>query len=347
MSNLGEVLETARRARGLTREQLSEMAGVSEEELYKYERDLRAPDRVAIAALSSALGVTEKFLNHAGRVHGGMAVEAHMRRYKTAPAALWRRLEARLNMNRMHASLLFEEVTVQAEQRVPRFDPLEVSPEDAARMVRMQWRMPLGPVRSLVRWLEAAGCLIIEEDFGNSRVDGLSQWIDDHPVIMINKNAPTDRKRLTLAHELGHLCLHSGDASEEMENEATAFAAQFLTPAEVIAPQLRNLKLGKLHDLKREWGVSMQSLIERAAEQKFITPSQRSSFYKTFSARGWRVHEPVSDELAPEQPNLPESIARALHAKGLSETDIAIIAGFSSAEDNDIFVIPRRQLRAV
>jgi Zn-dependent peptidase ImmA (M78 family)/transcriptional regulator with XRE-family HTH domain len=347
MSNLGEVLETARRARGLTRDQLSELTGVSVEELYKYERDLRVPDRAALAVLAPALGVTENFLNHAGRVYGGMAVEAHMRRYKTAPASLWRRLESRLNMNRMHASLLFEEVTVQAEQRVPRFDPLEVSPEDAARMVRMQWRIPLGPVRSLVRWLESAGCLIIEEDFGNSRVDGLSQWIDDHPVIMLNKSAPTDRKRLTLAHELGHLCLHSDEASEDMEAEATAFAAQFLTPAEMIAPQLRNLKLGKLHDLKREWGVSMQSLVERAAEQKMITPSQRSSFYKTFSARGWRVQEPLSDELPLEEPSLPGNIARALYAKGLSETDIAVIAGFSSAEDNDVFVIPRRQLRAV
>ncbi|MGH3763554.1 MAG: ImmA/IrrE family metallo-endopeptidase [Pseudonocardiaceae bacterium] len=63
--------------------------------------------------------------------------------------------------------------------------------------------MPIGSVSHLIRWLEAAGCLVIEEDFGTTRVDGLSQWIGDHPVILINSGLLADRKRLTLAHELG------------------------------------------------------------------------------------------------------------------------------------------------
>ena len=117
-------------------------------------------------------------------------------------------------------------------------------------MVRMQWRMPIGPVRGLVRWLEAAGCLVIEEDFGTTHVDGLSQWIDDHPIVLLNSAAPTDRKRLTVAHELGHLTLHSRDISDDVEGDANAFAAEFLMPSETIRPQLRKLTTGRLHDLK-------------------------------------------------------------------------------------------------
>ena len=128
----------------------------------------------------------------------------------------------------------------------------------------MQWRMPIGRVRGLASWVESAGCLIIEHDFGTERVDGLSQWVDDHPLLFINRTVPTDRKRLTIAHELGHLCLHTHEVGEDVEGEANRFAAEFLMPAEVIKPQLRNISLGRLIDLKRLWGVSMQALIERA-----------------------------------------------------------------------------------
>lgn len=61
----------------------------------------------------------------------------------------------------------------------------------------------------LVDWLEAAGCIVFIESFGTPRVDGLSQWIDDHPVVLLNSEAPIDRQRWTLAHETGHLCMHS------------------------------------------------------------------------------------------------------------------------------------------
>ncbi|MFC4949258.1 hypothetical protein [Pseudonocardia sp. GCM10023141] len=54
-------------------------------------------------------------------------------------------LEARLNMYRWHARHLFEEVTLRAEQHVPTLDLLDVTPEQAARFVRAQWRMPAAP----------------------------------------------------------------------------------------------------------------------------------------------------------------------------------------------------------
>lgn len=347
MSSLGEVLETARRARGYTQEQLAEAAGVTQAALSRYENDRREPEPDALARLARALGVTETFLKKAARVRGGMAVEAHMRRRQTAKPTVWRATEARLNMYRMHASLLFEEVSLHAEQQVPRFDPCETTPAEAARMVRMQWRMPLGPVRSLVKWLEAAGCLVIEEDFGTPRIDGMSQWVDDHPVMLINSRVPVDRKRLTLAHELGHLCLHSVDISADVEAEANQFAAEFLMPIEVIRPQLRNLKIGRLLDLKREWGVSMQALVERAYHAGLLSSAQRTSMYKAFSARGWRTTEPVSDQLPPEDPALPATIGEVLYGKGLTEEEIANLAGFSHPAQNDLFPVPGRRLRPV
>ncbi|MFC4949257.1 ImmA/IrrE family metallo-endopeptidase [Pseudonocardia sp. GCM10023141] len=193
-------------------------------------------------------------------------------------------------------------------------------------------------MRHLAQWLEAAGCLLVGEDFATARVDGLSQWVGEHPVILFNTAAPPDRLRLTLAHELGHLVLHADALSvDDVEAQANAFAGEFLMPAEVIRPSLRNLKIGRLLDLKREYGVSMQALVERAYHLGLLSPIQRTSLYKMFSAKGWRSQEPGSDDIAAERPALAESIGHELGARGLSAAEVAAIAGFAEPKDNTLF----------
>ena len=336
--SVGEAIATARRARGLTQAALSEQLGITQAALSRYEHDLREPTGAVLGEIAAALGLTPDLLHRADRMQGALAVGAHMRRRATAKATAWHRLEAQLNLYRLHAQRLFDEVDLHAELNVPWFDPFEYEPDTAARLLRMQWRMPGGPVRDLTGWMEAAGCLIITADFGTARVDGLSQWSGSHPVIMLNSTAPTDRLRLTLAHELGHLCLHSQGVPDDVEADATAFAAEFLMPADTIRPQLRNLTTGKLHDLKRHWGVSMQALIERAYRLKTITAPQRTSLYKQFSRLGWRTHEPVGDELAPEHPRLAAQIGQAMLARGLTQDEIAAIAGFAPEAPHNPFI---------
>lgn len=347
MTDLGEVLTTARRASGLTQSELAAKAGVTQAALSRYENGLREPDEMQLEALATALGVTVRFLRHAGRVRGAMAVDAHMRRRATAQPTVWKRLESRLNMYRMHCSLLSEEVAIHADNRLPTFDPVDTSPAAAARMVRMQWGMPIGPVRQLIRWLESAGCLVIEEPFGTPRVDGMSQWIGAQPIVYVNADMPTDRKRLTLAHELGHLVLHSSEIVDDIETQANDFAAEFLMPLEAIKPQLRNLKAPALPDLKRQWGVSMAAIVERAYRANLMTASERTRIYKMFSARGWRTAEPYGDELAPEVPSLTSVIGDSLADRGLAAGEIAKIAGFASARDNRLFEASPRGLHAV
>lgn len=322
----------ARRARGLTQPEIAKAADITQAALSRYENDQRTPEPEVLARLASALEVTPQLLASAGRMHGAMAVDAHMRRRQTAKPTIWRQLEAQLNLYRLHTRQLFEEVGLPVEQTLPRVDPVETPAADAARLVRMQWRMPVGPVRDLAGWMEAAGCILIEDDFDTARVDGLSQWVDDHPVVLLNRLSPTDRKRLTMGHELGHLCLHAVDVTEDVEAQANAFAAEFLMPAETIRPQLRSLTMESLYELKREWGVSMHALLERAHHLRVISPAKRMSFDKKFSAMGWRTREPISEELPPETATLPRRIGDALIEKGLTPEEIAHLAGYSSAD---------------
>ena len=349
--SLGEALVTVRRAKGMTQEALADAASVTQAALSRYENDLREPGDETVEALASALGVTAALLHGAGRMTGAFMVEAHMRRRRTAKATVWRQLEARLNVYRAHLGMLLRQVELEPALALPRFDPLEYASADAARIVRMQWRMPSGPVRDLVGWLESAGCLVVAEDFGamtgGGRVDGLSQWVADWPVMLVNDRAPADRLRLTLAHELGHVCLHSAELGGDPEDEANAFAAEFLMPADVIRPELRNLSIGKLHGLKRYWGVSMQALIERAYRLGTLSAQQRTSFYKALSSRGWRTREPLSDELAPERPSLVERLGQTLLDRGLTLAEVAQIAGAAPGGTEHPFFLPKPRLSVV
>lgn len=327
--SFGEALSTARRALGISQSEMSERTGIAQAALSRYENDLREPSGEILDALAGELGLTPEFLRRADRMQGAFLIDAHMRRRAAAPVKVWRRLEAQLNLYRCHVRLLLDELDVRADLRIPYFDPDSVYPGEAARMTRMQWRMPTGPVRNLVEWMESAGFLIFDKDFGTPRVDALSLLASGYPVMLLNEQAHTERRRFTLAHELGHICLHSEYQSDDVEADANTFASEFLMPAETIRPQLRNLSVGKLHSLKRQWKVSMQALIERAHQLETISSKQRSNFYKIFSRNGWRKREPLSDELPPENPSLPKDIGRKFLEQGLTAEEIETMTGFA------------------
>jgi Zn-dependent peptidase ImmA (M78 family) len=118
-------------------------------------------------------------------------------------------------------------------------------------------------------------------------------------------------------------------------------------PAHVIKPDLRPVTLGRLRDLKRVWGVSMQALCERSYSLGVLTAADRTRLYKAMNARGWRTSEPDGDLLAPEEPELVTAIGTALRAKGLSGREIAEQAGYAPDVDENPLVGPLRRLQAV
>lgn len=132
-----------------------------------------------------------------------------------------------------------------------------------------------------------------------------------------------------------------------MEGEANAFAAEFLMPEHVIRPELRNLGLGKLIDLKREWRVSMQAIFERAYHLGLVNSRDRADFYRSLNSRGWKVHEPVSDELPVERPELAQQIGIRMRERGLSDGETAGMAGVAPGANVNPFLAQPKRLHAV
>ena len=127
--------------------------------------------------------------------------------------------------------------------RFKQFDLAEFeNPAAVARLVRGTWLMPPGPVRNVTESIEEAGGMVVFSDFGTRQIDAISEWVPgSRPLFLINSNAsiPWDRMRLTLAHELGHVLMHTFP-SPTMEEEANAFAAELLMPRKEIKPYLYN-----------------------------------------------------------------------------------------------------------
>ena len=127
-------------------------------------------------------------------------------------------------------------------------------------------------------------------------------------MIFLNPNDPSDRWRLTLAHELGHIVLHHHQQippdDHALELEAYDFAAEFLTPRQEIAGHLRNLTVHRLASLKAHWRVSMAALLKRAEDHGCISHWGARRLWMYLRQHG--TSEPV--RLAEEHPEFLRAI---------------------------------------
>lgn len=130
-----------------------------------------------------------------------------------------------------------------------------------------------------------------------------------------------------MAHELGHLVMHSDaePGGRIVEDQAHRFAAELLTPADQIRDLLPGTMGGNvwqtLARLKEQWGVSIQALLYRARWLGRPSDVSYRNAMTAISARGWRRNEPglVS---AIEQPSLLPRAVEPLAQEGIDEAQL-------------------------
>ena len=137
-----------------------------------------------------------------------------------------------------------------------------------------------------------------------------------------------------MAHELGHLVMHVGNppiSSEQAEEEADAFASEFLMPEREIKQQLYNLNESSLCLLKRRWKVSMHALVRRAKDLNTITQQQYRNIQINFSRKGYTKSEPVP--LSPEIPFMWDDIINLYKEElGYSNNDLMSMMHINSKD---------------
>lgn len=295
------MLTLAREARGLTQTELAVAADFGQGTLSKYEAGVLVPPQDAVEAMANVTGYPVAFFFQQGQTYGFPPF--HYRKRKKLSAKALGRIVAEMNIRRMHVQRLCLSYNVRSNRFVPEIDMDEYQGrtrrppgvEDVARSVRESWMLPTGPVANMMELVEDNGGIVVPCDFGSDLIDAMSQRIDGLPVLFfVNIGAPADRVRHTLAHELGHMVLHTTafKDDEEMEREADNFAGAFLLPAEEVRLQLRRFDLRQLANMKSYWKVSMSSIAVRAERLNLITPYQAKSFWMEMSRLGYRKREP-------------------------------------------------------
>jgi Zn-dependent peptidase ImmA (M78 family)/DNA-binding XRE family transcriptional regulator len=212
------------------------------------------------------------------------------------------------------------------------------SPENAAKNLREYWKMPAGRIDNLSKLIEDNGIIIISYPFDDDKMDAYTIHTKrtNKPIIFINDNFPDDRKRLNLAHELGHIILHYNrfDLSEErdIEKEAYLFASEFLVPNIDYRSQLGRDKLtiSKLASYKNYWKISMLALIKIAEQRRYMSYNEARYLYQLMAP--YRKKEPV-EIIGIEKPRLfSEIISSYINDLNYNDDAISELIGIYDTE---------------
>jgi Zn-dependent peptidase ImmA (M78 family)/transcriptional regulator with XRE-family HTH domain len=194
----------------------------------------------------------------------------------------------------------------------------------AARVTRSNLGYgPDRPIDDLIYELEKNGVFIFKSPVLFPKVDAFSVWggyDDKKPVIVLTGDAPADRVRWSVAHELGHLILHStlfGDL-QEFEREADMFASEFLLPEETMSRiVVEPFTLIAAARIKSDWKVSIQAIVRRAHDLHLISSSTYKSLFVQISQQKKKLQALVSSEV-PEQPRSLRGMAEAVYGKKIN-----------------------------
>jgi Zn-dependent peptidase ImmA (M78 family)/DNA-binding XRE family transcriptional regulator len=325
------MLTLAREARALTQAELAAQIAIGQGTLSKYENGVNEPPQEFVTALSRVLQYPVEFFYQVDRPYGFPPF--HYRKRKKMSAKALGRIVAEMNIRRIHIKKLSQSFDLKTNRFIPEinrdefqgFSKRRPDIEDIARSVREAWMLPRGPIVNMVDLIEENGGLVIPCDFETDLLDAMSQRIDGMPVLFfVNVNSPADRVRHTLAHELGHMVLHTTEfkADDAMEEEADHFAGAFMLPAEDMKAQLRRFDLRQLANMKGYWRVSMQAIAYRAQRLRLITPYQSKTFWIEMGKLGYRKREP--NEPPREVPKLLRQMVEFHRRKlGYSASDLA------------------------
>jgi len=164
-------------------------------------------------------------------------------------------------------------------------DSLILSEKDArdlASRVRCDLNVALAPIVSVVSLLEFNGIMIIDLELDDD-FSGTCTSVQDRKVIVINSKMSSEKTRYTLFHELGHLLMNFAVDVDE-EKLCNAFADEMLIPSdrllEIMGNVRNDISLSELASIQKEYGVSIDVLMNKACQLGIITNRRYTLFRK-------------------------------------------------------------------
>ncbi|MBI4945303.1 MAG: XRE family transcriptional regulator [Bacteroidetes bacterium] len=302
-----KMVALGRESRGLSQTDLSGRLNTTQGFISRVETDMKSMSKDTLERLSKILKYPIDFFYQEGEAFLPMSLNFRKRDHVNAKVLM--PFEAQCNLYRLNIEMLSQKLKFPA-LNIPDLDVKKIgSEEQVAKQLRKFWKIPKGQIENFTELLEANGIIIISFDFGTERIDSRTILTKDkHPIIVVNKNHLADRQRFSLAHELGHLVMHSHTLpshDRDISHEANMFAAGFLLPeSEVRKDFEKGITIALLAELKKKWKVSMIALLYRAFDLGFFTENQKKYMLAQFNQMNIRRREPIELDFPKEKPHL-------------------------------------------
>lgn len=297
-------LKIARKKAGLSLRQLAERSApaVTAQALSKYESGKMMPSSSVLVGLAKALGTSVDFLmsNEVAALEG-VEFRKHSRSSAKDRAVVEAVVTEQLEKIFAVEDALGLETTIDpfADHDAPLISSLEDA-ERCADKLRDDWDLGNDALPSLTALLEEKGIHVIEVDLPD-RVSGMACSVHRSgrnsvsAVIVVSRQITTERKRFTLAHELGHRIIRNVSGDVRLEKAIDRFAGALLVPADHLKAEVGQQRHGiayqEIKRLKHAYGVSASMMLVRMSQLGILPEHVVTYAFRTY-ASGWRRAEP-------------------------------------------------------
>ena len=345
---IGTRLHRARLGAKLSLRALSALTGhmVSAQAIGRYENNAMMPSSPNLLALAKALDISPEYLLS----NDGLQLEGvEFRRASSLGAKLHHSIESKI-VDQVQRQLEIEQI-IELERpswKPPRGKAFTVThlddAENAANALRMLWSLGNGPIASMASTLEANAVKLVlldlPSEFSGTKVFVTLQKRAALPVIVLNKNKNAERQRFTYAHELAHLVLKFpvGTLTKFKEKASDRFAGALLVNKHSLTQLLGGprsaLSFGELFDLKREFRVSVATLVVRCRQTELISQALYNQLWAEIKNAG--LNDASTQEPHPISPDIPGRLERmcffAVSEQLISESKAAEALQISARE---------------
>lgn len=204
--------------------------------------------------------------------------------------------------------------------------------EDTAKYTRNSLKIDSN--KRLLYIVENAGAFVIEKEI-DINADAYSVWTRNEDgslrspfIILGRRNKSAVRRIFDVAHELGHLLMHTNVDFENLENsefreyehEANEFASALLLPQEKIKEAFKTVRNPARPDdyklIKKDFLVSLATAEYRAYKLGLVSKEQNNRFFASMYRKHYKQIEPLDNDIPINRPEKIKALLKLLYERG-------------------------------
>jgi Zn-dependent peptidase ImmA (M78 family)/DNA-binding XRE family transcriptional regulator len=338
----GKSLTNIRILHDMSRSQLAEKVGVTEQAIWQYENGYTFPKLEVVNKLKTIFKVKGPYFYQPDLLNkvdmNNIQIQNIAYRSETINSlsksqselmhvrfidAFLKKIEQKINYPKNLLLELRRDVVIFLKNNSEMDRELQI--KYIAELARERIGLGEGSNKNLLFLLEKAGAFIFEKEIGD-KIDAYSLWTEEDRayIILGSVKKSAVRRNFDLAHELGHLLLHykveftmlDKKSYKTIEDEANSFAAEFLLPENEFRKDCEGIaKVSNPDayiDIKEKWNVSLQAIAVRAFKLNLINYQQYRYYYMLINKKGYKIQEPLDDKISIERPMKIKSILQLL-----------------------------------